>query len=110
LGITARKFYHWGQRLRKSDAAGSKDRACHSKSVNSPGKVVPSPRAQRTPPTYLRCCLGLDAIQKGKIDQALAHFRWVKERNDTHSPHFMIALAELNRLEKQEPAKSKPQR
>ena len=47
-----------------------------------------------------RCYLGLDHALKGHKDEALAHFRWVKEHGNAKFIQYLIALAELDRLER----------
>ena len=56
----------------------------------------------------VHCCLGLEALQKGKIDRARSHFRKVKELNKPESTYFLIGLVELARLEKEHPADAGP--
>ncbi len=48
--------------------------------------------------TEARCFLGLDMEQKGRKEEALAHFRWVKEHDNPSSYGYTIALGELDRL------------
>ncbi len=50
--------------------------------------------------TEARCFLGLDHLLKGHKDQALAHFRWVRDHGNPAFHEYTIALAELERLEK----------
>jgi lipoprotein NlpI len=50
--------------------------------------------------TEARCFLGMDHALKGRKDEALAHFRWVKEHGDTTFTEYTIAVAELERLER----------
>ena len=50
--------------------------------------------------TELRGYLGLDALQKGQVQAALAHFRWVKEHGNPSYGLYAIALAELERIDK----------
>jgi tetratricopeptide (TPR) repeat protein len=50
--------------------------------------------------TEARCYLGLDRALKNRKDEALAHFRWVKEHGDPTFVEYAIALAELERLER----------
>jgi tetratricopeptide (TPR) repeat protein len=50
--------------------------------------------------TEARCFLGMDHALKGRRDEALAHFRWVKEHGYAGSIEYTIAVAELERLEK----------
>ena len=55
----------------------------------------------------LRCCLRVAALQGGKGADARAHFLWVTEQNEIKSSYFLIALAELSRLAKDEPRESR---
>ena len=48
--------------------------------------------------TEARCFLGLDMEQKGRKEEALAHFRWVKEHGNPGFYEYTIAQAELDRL------------
>jgi lipoprotein NlpI len=50
--------------------------------------------------TEARCYLGLDHALKGRKDEALAHFRWVKEHGRADFTGHIIAVAELERLER----------
>ncbi|MCI0683812.1 MAG: tetratricopeptide repeat protein [Gemmataceae bacterium] len=50
--------------------------------------------------TEARCFLGLDHALKGRKDEALAHFRWVKQHGSALYVEYTIAVAELERLEK----------
>ena len=52
--------------------------------------------------TEARCYLGLDHLLKGRKDEALAHFRWVKEHGTATFTEYNIAIAELERLERGE--------
>jgi tetratricopeptide (TPR) repeat protein len=47
-----------------------------------------------------RCYLGMDHAIKGRKDEALAHFRWVKEHGTATFMEHDVALAELDRLER----------
>jgi tetratricopeptide (TPR) repeat protein len=49
--------------------------------------------------TEARCVLGMHHAIKGHKDEALAHFRWVKEHGDTTYIAHTVAVAELRRLE-----------
>lgn len=49
--------------------------------------------------TEAHCYLGLDFLAKGRLDEALAHFRWVKEKGTYTFFEYKITLAELDRLE-----------
>ena len=46
-----------------------------------------------------RCYLGLDMEEKGRKEEALAHFRWVNEHGTPGFIECTIALAESDRLE-----------
>ena len=48
--------------------------------------------------TEARCFLGLDTEQKGRKEEALAHFHWVKEHGNSSFYEYTIALGELDRL------------
>ena len=48
--------------------------------------------------TEARCYLALDLEQKGRRDEALTHFRWVKESGVPTFYEYYIAIAELDRL------------
>jgi tetratricopeptide (TPR) repeat protein len=45
-----------------------------------------------------RCYLGLEALEKGNEDAAIAHFRWVKVRGNPRWTQYTISAAELDRL------------
>jgi lipoprotein NlpI len=47
----------------------------------------------------IRCFLGLDSLDKGKKEAAIAHFRWVKQHDNDQTIAFAISRAELDRLE-----------
>jgi tetratricopeptide (TPR) repeat protein len=47
--------------------------------------------------TEARCWLGLDQLQSGQSDLALAHFRWVKEHGEPCSTEHAIAVNEFER-------------
>jgi len=49
--------------------------------------------------TEARCYLGLDHALHGRKDEALAHFRWVKAHGTRTLTEYVIAVAELERLE-----------
>jgi tetratricopeptide (TPR) repeat protein len=49
--------------------------------------------------TEARCVLGMHHAIKGHKDEALAHFRWVKEHGDTTYIAYTVAVTELRRLE-----------
>ena len=49
--------------------------------------------------TKARCYLGLDALFSGRPDRAGEHFRWIKEHGDSGATEYLIAVAELERLE-----------
>ena len=44
------------------------------------------------------CYLGLEALEEGRNDAAIAHFRWVKERGNRRSMQYALSVAELDRL------------
>ncbi len=48
--------------------------------------------------TEARCYLGLEALEEGRTDAALEHFRWVKERGNRRFTQYAISVAELGRL------------
>jgi tetratricopeptide (TPR) repeat protein len=50
--------------------------------------------------TDARCVLGMRHAIQGRKDQALAHFRWVKQHGSTTYMTYTIAVAELERLER----------
>ena len=50
--------------------------------------------------TEARCHLGFDMLLRGKKDQALEHFRWVKDKGTKTFFEYALAVAELERLEK----------
>jgi tetratricopeptide (TPR) repeat protein len=52
--------------------------------------------------TEARCYLALDHVLKGRKNEALVHFRWVKEHGTVSFTEYTIALAELERLERGE--------
>lgn len=54
--------------------------------------------------TEARCFLGLDHLLSGHLAAAREHLRWVKEHGNATFTEYMIAAAELDRLE----AKGKP--
>jgi len=58
--------------------------------------------------TEARCVLGLDMLQKGRQEAALAHFRWVKEHGNPAYFEYDIALAELERLERKRAQRDAP--
>ncbi len=45
-----------------------------------------------------RCYLGLEALEDGRSDAALEHFRWVKERGNPRFTQCALSVAELGRL------------
>jgi tetratricopeptide (TPR) repeat protein len=49
--------------------------------------------------TDARCFLGLDLALKGHTNEALVHFRWVKDHGNTTFVEYTIAVTELERLE-----------
>jgi tetratricopeptide (TPR) repeat protein len=50
--------------------------------------------------TDAHCCLGLDQTLKGHKEQALAHYRWVQDHGDQTLWEYLVAQAELERMEK----------
>jgi tetratricopeptide (TPR) repeat protein len=48
--------------------------------------------------TEAHCYLAFDSLLRGKKDDALTHFRWVRQHGDPTYVEFVIALAELRRL------------
>jgi lipoprotein NlpI len=48
--------------------------------------------------TETRCYLGLDMEAKGRPDEAIAHFKWVKDHGVSTFHEYSMALAELDRL------------
>ena len=50
--------------------------------------------------TEARCYLAMDHALKGRKDDATAHFRWVKDNGNTNFTEYIIAVAELERLER----------
>jgi tetratricopeptide (TPR) repeat protein len=52
--------------------------------------------------TEARCFLGLDHALKGNKEAALAHLRWVKEHGTPSFIEYTIAVAELERLERED--------
>jgi hypothetical protein len=48
--------------------------------------------------TEAHCYLGVDMEQRGRLKEALAHFRWVKEHGDQGSYEYTIALTEIEHL------------
>ena len=51
--------------------------------------------------TEARCFLGLDLLMRGKKDAAATQFHWVTEHGNPAFIEYDIALAELERLERQ---------
>ncbi len=49
--------------------------------------------------TDVETVLGLEGALKGRTDQALAHFRWVRDHGNPAFPEYTLALNELKRLE-----------
>ncbi len=60
--------------------------------------------------TEVRCFLGLAALQQGKVEDALAHFHWVKINGSPGLNQYAISLAELDRLDKEQAAGDGPLR
>jgi lipoprotein NlpI len=50
--------------------------------------------------TEARCYLGLHHVLKGEKKKALAHFRWVKDHGNPDFTEYLVAAAELERLQK----------
>jgi tetratricopeptide (TPR) repeat protein len=50
--------------------------------------------------TEARCYLGIAQLLKGRRNEALAHFRWVKKHGNNGFIEYRIAVAELEQLEK----------
>ena len=75
--------------------------------VRSTSQRLSSGAVEHDEKTDARCFLGLDQLIQDHKDKALAHFRWVRDHGDPTSVLYVIALAELERLEKPEP-KSPP--
>jgi tetratricopeptide (TPR) repeat protein len=48
--------------------------------------------------TEARCHLGLEALEQGRRETAIAHFRWVKEGGNRRGSHYAVSIAELDRL------------
>ena len=48
--------------------------------------------------TGARCFLGLEALEDGRTDAAMEHFRWAKDRGSRRVPQYAISAAELGRL------------
>jgi hypothetical protein len=46
-----------------------------------------------------RCFLAMDLEWKGKLDAALAHYRWVRDHGDPGSPAHRLAWGGVGRLE-----------
>jgi hypothetical protein len=52
--------------------------------------------------TEVRCFLGLEASQKGRIEGALTHFHWVKENDNPRFNQYAMSIAELERLDREQ--------
>ena len=52
--------------------------------------------------TEAHCFLGMDHALKGRKDEALSHFRWVKDHGTASFMEYTMAVAELERLERGE--------
>jgi lipoprotein NlpI len=48
--------------------------------------------------TEAHCFLGVDHMLKANKDEALAHFRWVKDHGTVSFVEYKIAIAEFDRL------------
>ena len=49
--------------------------------------------------TAFHCYLGLDLLQRGQREAALAHFQWIREQGDLGIYEYQMALAELDRMQ-----------
>src|SRR5262249_26239873 len=49
--------------------------------------------------TEARTDLGLDLMLTGRTDEAIEHFRWVQEHGNKDFGEYLIAVAELKRLQ-----------
>jgi tetratricopeptide (TPR) repeat protein len=49
--------------------------------------------------TVARCVLGMDHAINGRKEEALTHFRWVKQHGKTDNTAYTIAVTELKRLQ-----------
>ncbi len=54
--------------------------------------------------TEARCFLGMDHALRGRPAEARAHFEWVRDRGNRRFTEYVVALAELDRLDR--PAKA----
>ena len=54
--------------------------------------------------TEARCSLGMDHALRGRPAEARAHFEWVRDRGNRRFTEYVVALAELDRLDR--PAKA----
>ena len=52
--------------------------------------------------TDARCFLGVDHAIKGHKEEALAHYRWIRDHGDPASVVYTLAVSELERREKEE--------
>jgi hypothetical protein len=55
-----------------------------------------------------RCFLGLDALQKGRIESALTHLHWVKENGNRRLNQYAISVAALKRFDREQAAGDGP--
>lgn len=58
--------------------------------------------------TEARCFLGLEALHQGRVENALAHFHWVKENGNPRFAQYAMSLAELGRLDRDQAAGDGP--
>jgi tetratricopeptide (TPR) repeat protein len=57
--------------------------------------------------TEAHAYIGFTALQAGRRDEALTHFRWVRDRGDRGYTEYRLAVAELARLEPTSPKSSR---
>jgi tetratricopeptide (TPR) repeat protein len=106
---------HFAARRAKDDAAAKrflKDYAAKLDESAWPFPVIRFLRCEIDEPALLklatddekrteaRCYLGLEHALGGRKDEALAHFRWVKEHGTRDFYAYQISVAELERVEK----------
>ncbi len=106
---------HFAARRLKDDAVAKRflvDSAASSDESAWPSPVIHFLRGEIDEPallklatdddkrTEVRCYLGLDHALRGRKDEALAHFRWVKEHGAKGDYAYRIAVAEMERVEK----------
>ncbi len=58
--------------------------------------------------TEARGFLGLDALQRRRVEAAVAHFHWVKENGNPLFNQFAMSVAELDRLDREQAAGDGP--